>query len=77
MPNVEFVHGDVYRTGLPDGAFDLVHVRFVAGTAGAPETLLREAIRLTRWPMLHDVEGVLAETAIFAEINGRNVRCLS
>jgi SAM-dependent methyltransferase len=46
--NVEFVQGDVYRTKLPSGAFDLVHTRFVASTAGEPEALLREAIRLTR-----------------------------
>jgi SAM-dependent methyltransferase len=46
--NVEFVRGDAYRTGLPTGAFDLVHTRFVASTAGEPEALLREAIRLAR-----------------------------
>ena len=46
--NVEFVLGDAYRTGLPDGSFDLVHVRFVAGTAGEPQALLQETIRLTR-----------------------------
>ena len=46
--NVEFVAGDAYRTGLPSGTFDLVHVRFVASTAGEPEALLRESIRLAR-----------------------------
>jgi ubiquinone/menaquinone biosynthesis C-methylase UbiE len=46
--NVEFRHGDVYESGLPDAAFDLVHMRFVASTSGDPERLLREAIRLTR-----------------------------
>ena len=46
--NVELVQGDVYRTGLPDGSFDLVHVRFVAGTAGGVEPLLRETTRLAR-----------------------------
>src|SRR5215470_2851817 len=46
--NVEFVSGDAYRTGLPAGTFDLVHVRFVASTAGEPEALLREAIRLAK-----------------------------
>jgi SAM-dependent methyltransferase len=46
--NVEFVRADAYRTGLPTGAFDLVHTRFVASTAGEPEALLREAIRLAR-----------------------------
>ncbi len=46
--NVEFVLGDAYETGLPSGSFDLVHVRFVAGTAGEPSRLLQETIRLTR-----------------------------
>lgn len=45
---VEFVLGNAYDTGLPDGSFDLVHVRFVASTAGEPAALLQEAMRLTR-----------------------------
>jgi SAM-dependent methyltransferase len=46
--NVEFQHGDAYASGLPDGQFDLVHMRFIASTAGEPEKLLREARRLVR-----------------------------
>jgi ubiquinone/menaquinone biosynthesis C-methylase UbiE len=46
--NVAFVLGNAYRSDLPDGGFDLVHMRFVASTAGEPETLLKEAIRLAR-----------------------------
>src|SRR5688572_20822895 len=46
--NVEFRRGDAYGSDLPVGAFDLVHMRFVASTAGNPERLLREALRLTR-----------------------------
>jgi SAM-dependent methyltransferase len=46
--NVEFVIGNAYQTNLPTGSFDLVHMRFVASTAGDPEALLREAIRLAR-----------------------------
>ena len=46
--NVEFVAGDAYETGLPGGAFDLVHVRFLASTAGEPERLFREAMRIAR-----------------------------
>jgi SAM-dependent methyltransferase len=46
--NAEFLNGDAYDTGLPAAAFDLVHMRFVAGTAGAPAALLREAVRLAR-----------------------------
>jgi SAM-dependent methyltransferase len=46
--NVEFRRGDAYDCGLPAGTFDLVHMRFVASTAGDPERLIREAIRLAR-----------------------------
>jgi SAM-dependent methyltransferase len=47
-PNVEFVQGDAYQTGLRDASFDLVHARFVATTAGEGLKLLREAMRLAR-----------------------------
>jgi SAM-dependent methyltransferase len=46
--NVEFRQGDAYNSDLPAGSFDLVHMRFVASTAGNPERLLQEAIRLAR-----------------------------
>ena len=46
--NVEFRQGDAYGSDLPADSFDLVHMRFVASTAGDPERLLREAIRLAR-----------------------------
>jgi ubiquinone/menaquinone biosynthesis C-methylase UbiE len=47
-PNVEFRRGDAYGSDLPAGSFDLVHMRFVASTAGNPASLLREAMRLVR-----------------------------
>jgi SAM-dependent methyltransferase len=46
--NVEFRQGDAYRSDLPAESFDLVHMRFVASTAGDPERLLQEAMRLVR-----------------------------
>ena len=46
--NVEFRQGDAFGSDLPAGSFDLVHMRFVASTAGQPERLLREAMRLAR-----------------------------
>jgi SAM-dependent methyltransferase len=46
--NVEFRQGDAYGSDLPTEGFDLVHIRFVASTAGNPELLLKEAIRLVR-----------------------------
>lgn len=46
--NVEFREGDAYRCDLPPESFDLVHMRFVASTAGEPERLLAEAMRLAR-----------------------------
>ena len=45
---VEFMQGNAYATGLPGETFDLVHTRFVGSTAGEPEVLLREAMRLAR-----------------------------
>jgi len=47
-PNVEFRQGNAFDADLPAGSFDLVHMRFVASTAGNPERLLQEAIRLAR-----------------------------
>jgi SAM-dependent methyltransferase len=46
--NTEFVQGDAYGAALPAGSFDLVHLRFVASTAGEPQKLLREAMRLAK-----------------------------
>lgn len=48
LANISYVQGDAYASGLPGGSFDLVHTRFVASTAGKPDVLLREAIRLVR-----------------------------
>jgi ubiquinone/menaquinone biosynthesis C-methylase UbiE len=48
LDNVEFVRGDAYRTGLAAGSFDLVHIRFVASTAGKPQALIAEALALAR-----------------------------
>jgi ubiquinone/menaquinone biosynthesis C-methylase UbiE len=46
--NAEFRLGDAYSSDLPAGTFDLVHMRFVASTAGNPQPLLAEASRLAR-----------------------------
>jgi len=46
--NVEYRLGNAYETDLPAGSFDLVHMRFVASTAGSPERLIKEAARLAR-----------------------------
>jgi SAM-dependent methyltransferase len=46
--NVAFRLGDAYGSDLPSGAFDLVHMRFLASTAGDPERLIAEAVRLAR-----------------------------
>jgi SAM-dependent methyltransferase len=45
---VSLVMGDAYRTPLRPAAFDLVHVRFLASTAGQPAELFREALTLVR-----------------------------
>lgn len=46
--NVEFRRGDAYASDLPRDSFDLVHMRFLASTAGAPERIIREALALCR-----------------------------
>lgn len=46
--NVEFHLGNAYASDLESESFDLVHMRFVASTAGEPERLIREAHRLVR-----------------------------
>lgn len=46
--NTDFVQGDAYSAALLGGSFDLVHLRFVASTAGEPQKLLREAMRLAK-----------------------------
>ena len=46
--NVEFRLGDAYNPDLPAATFDLVHLRFIASTAGGPERLIAEARRLAR-----------------------------
>jgi SAM-dependent methyltransferase len=46
--NVEFRLGDAYSADLPPRSFDLVHMRFVASTAGEPQKLINEARRLAK-----------------------------
>jgi len=46
--NTEFRQGDAYGSDLKAGSFDLVHMRFVASTAGDPQRLLQEAVRLAK-----------------------------
>jgi trans-aconitate methyltransferase len=47
-PNVLFKRADAYATGLPRHQFDLVHMRFVAGTSGNTDVLLKEALALAK-----------------------------
>lgn len=63
--NVEFHRGDAFGSDLPAASFDLVHMRFVASTAGDPERLLSEAVRLTR------VGGVV----VLQEPDGSTLNC--
>jgi hypothetical protein len=46
--NVEFRRADAFGSDLAPGQFDLVHMRFVASTAGEPKRLLKEAMRLAK-----------------------------
>ena len=45
---VTYLLGDAYDTELPEESFDLVHMRFLASTAGDPDRLIAEAMRLLK-----------------------------
>jgi SAM-dependent methyltransferase len=46
--NVEVLAGDARRTGLPSGAFDLVHTRALLVTIPRPAEVVAEMVRLAR-----------------------------
>lgn len=48
LDGVPLVAGDAYRPAFRPAAFDLVHVRFLASTAGRGDDLLREALALVK-----------------------------
>jgi hypothetical protein len=48
LSNVALVASDAYRPALREEAFDLVHVRFLASTAGRGDDLVREALALVK-----------------------------
>ena len=48
LTRVALRQGDAYATGLPDGAFDLVHARFMFAPLGRADALLAEMHRLVR-----------------------------
>jgi SAM-dependent methyltransferase len=47
-PNLRFVRGDAYQTGLPEGTFDFIYSRLVYQHLAAPLDALIEARRLVR-----------------------------
>lgn len=48
LAGTALVMSDAYHTALRPGSFDLVHVRFLASTAGFVDELLAEALALVR-----------------------------
>lgn len=48
LANVSITKGDAFNTRLPDGHFDVVHVRFVFAPVGRDAELLAEVLRLVR-----------------------------
>jgi SAM-dependent methyltransferase len=46
--NIRFVEGSIYETGLPRGAFDVVHCRFVLCHLSRPMDALREMAALAK-----------------------------
>jgi SAM-dependent methyltransferase len=48
LANVEIVETDAYASSLPDGSFDLAHVRFLFAPVGRDAQLMNELWRLTK-----------------------------
>lgn len=48
LENVEIIQDDAHASALPDGSFDLVHVRFLFAPVGRDDALLGEIWRLTK-----------------------------
>ncbi len=65
VPGVEFMKGDAYAAELGPASFDLVHMRFVASTAGGHERLIAEARRLAK----------RGGTVALQEPDGSSLRC--
>ena len=61
LRNVTLLQGDAYATGLPADSFDLAHERLVLNNLTAPDTVVREMVRVVRpggWVALQDVDWV-------------------
>lgn len=48
LPRAELIAADAAATGLPDGAFDLVHERLLLVNVPDPDAVLAEMVRITR-----------------------------
>lgn len=48
LDNVELLERDAAQSGLPRGAFDLVHVRFVFAPVGRDDEMLREMLAVAK-----------------------------
>jgi SAM-dependent methyltransferase len=48
LDNVEVVHADGRHTGLPSGAFDLVHARLLLVNIPVPQQVVAEMVRLVK-----------------------------
>jgi SAM-dependent methyltransferase len=59
LDNVEVVQADGRHTGLPSGAFDLVHARLLLVDIPAPQRLVTEMVRLVKpggWVLAEEVD---------------------
>jgi SAM-dependent methyltransferase len=63
LTNVEVLHGDARRTGLPSARFDLVHARLLLVNIPRPEDVVVEMVRLVKpggWVLVDEADGAVS-----------------
>jgi SAM-dependent methyltransferase len=63
LTNVEVLHGDARRTGLPSASFDLVHARLLLVNIPGPEDVVAEMVRLVKpggWVLVDEADGAVS-----------------
>jgi SAM-dependent methyltransferase len=63
LTNVEVLHGDARRTGLPSARFDLVHARLLLVNIPGPEDVVAEMVRLVKpggWVLVDEADGAVS-----------------
>ena len=63
LTNVEVLHADACRTGLPSATFDVVHARLLLVNIPGPEAVVAEMARLVKpggWVVVDEADGTVS-----------------